>query len=505
MIRKYLYALATAALMFSATACNSDSESSVITYSSASTLISSVKISSSKSPYDKLDSVYFSIDQVEARIFNADSLPFGTRQTCFTPEITTNNASKVELYIPRENNTDTIIDYLNNRPDSVDFSKGPIRIKVTAADGEANRTYTMYLNIHQVKSDTLVWRRAQQANLPSTFMIPERQGTAATSSAIYCLTSSEGKYCIARADNPSASWTTATPSFSFTPRVESLSATSDALYVLATDGSLYKSTNGTDWAATGQRWDNIYGNYGTELWGSVNNNGNWQRVSYPTGKVENIPAAFPVSNTSQTINYVFEMSTRPQVLITGGVTASGVYSGYTWGYDGKSWACLSSEPMAEPLKDPVVVPYFVSKFDESTMRTTRNSALLAMFGQRQDGTLNDTVYISKDFGLSWQKAGDELQMSKSFPARTMARGFVYTETVSSRSSASNLIKWTELGVPRLPFGAVYDEKPASRAVYPLTSWDCPYIYIFGGVSENGSTYNTVWRGVISAFTFRPLY
>ena len=114
MIRKYLYALATAALMFSATACNSDSESNVITYSSASTLISSVKISSSKSPYDKLDSVYFSIDQVEARIFNADSLPFGTRQTCFTPEITTNNASKVELYIPRENNTDTIIDYLNN-------------------------------------------------------------------------------------------------------------------------------------------------------------------------------------------------------------------------------------------------------------------------------------------------------------------------------------------------------------------------------------------------------
>ena len=505
MIRKSLNAIAVASLVFMACACNSKSDDEIITYSSANTIISSVQLSTSNKNYKGVDSVFFSIDLVEARIFNADSLPYGTPKNCFVPNITTSSASAVELHVPRKNQTDTIIDYLKHSTDSVDFSNGPVKIKVVAADGISSRVYTMDLNVHQVKSDTLVWSRAQQSNLPSSFAIPQHQGTAATASAIYCLTSYEGKYCISKASDPAFSWVNSTPSFSFVPQVESLSATDDKLFVLATDGTLYESADGISWKSTTNKWDNIYGNYGTELWGSVKTDGKWYRVSYPTGKREAIQENFPVSNSSQTINFEFDLSLRPQMIMTGGVLASGQYSADTWGYDGGTWARISSTPLPAGLKDAVVVPYFVSRFNSANYKTTRRSALLAMFGQRQDGTLNDTVYVSLDFGLNWKKAGQELQFSKSFPARYAARGFVYDEIVKSRSAEGNMLSWRELGTPRLPLGAILEGIRNSRATAPITEWECPYIYIFGGVNNDGVTYNTLWRGVISRFTFKPLY
>lgn len=43
-----------------------------------------------------LDSVFFSIDLVNAQIFNADSLPYGTRVNKLVLQITTDACSKVE-------------------------------------------------------------------------------------------------------------------------------------------------------------------------------------------------------------------------------------------------------------------------------------------------------------------------------------------------------------------------------------------------------------------------
>ncbi len=505
MIKKTIKLLVISSLLAGASACNSEeSENHIVVYSNASTIISSVQLEENDDIIENLDSVFFSIDQTNALIFNADSLPYGTHVNKLVPQITTESASAVELQIPRVGQTDSIVDYLENSTDSVDFSNGPIKVKVTAADGTTTRVYTFKVNVHQVKSDTLIWSRAQQANLPSSFTVPQKQHTTATASAIYCLTYASGEYCMASAVNPASAWTRNKFTFSFIPRIETFTGTDDALYILAEDGTLYTSTDGLSWSPTSQRWDNIYGNYGTELWGSVNNSGTWNRVSYPTAKVQAIESTFPVSGTSQTVNFVFEMSNRPQILITGGVMASGEYSGSTWGYDGNSWVCLTSKPMPYALKDPVVVPYFISEYKVGTMRTTKRSALIAMFGERQDGKLNDTVYISRDFGVTWDKAGQQLQLSRSFPLRTEAQGFVYTETINSRGLQGYTPLWVELGTPRLPIGARFVNSVVSRSATLPASWDCPYIYIFGGIDETGNTYNTLWRGVISGFTFKPV-
>jgi hypothetical protein len=38
----------------------------------------------------------------------------------------------------------------------------------------------------------------------------------------------------------------------------------------------------------------------------------------------------------------------------------------------------------------------------------------------------------------------------------------------------------------------------------VTEWECPYIYLFGGEDTAGNTFNTIWRGVINRYTFKPI-
>ncbi len=505
MIKTTIKVLAFATMVYAVASCNSETET-INSQASSSAMISAFSLEADEGILPNLDSVYFSIDQNTGRIYNADSLPYGTPVTGIVPLITSSSVSALKLHIPRgEGQTDTIVDYLENMSDSVDFTYGAVKAVLTALDGKSTRTYTLCVNVHKVKTDTLVWDRSQQGNLPSRFMVPNSQRTAATASAIYCLTSFDGEYCIARADNPGATWSNNLVTFPFVPRVETFNATDDALYILDADNKLYTSVDGMTWTYTDQTWNNIYGNYGTELWGSKQVGGEWKRVSYPTNKSEVITPDFPISQASQMVNYKFEMAVNSQALLTGGILASGVVSDRTWGYDGKTWVCLTQKnPLPHALKSPVVVPYFVTRVDSTTWTVTSQSVLLAMFGEREDGALNDSVYVSTDFGINWKKADDQMQLSKSFPGRLGAQGFVYTQTLMARSAVGYMIDWRTLGNPRLPFGATLVNAPMSRATAPITQWECPYIYVFGGYNQEGITYNTLWRAVIQRFTFKPL-
>ena len=38
----------------------------------------------------------------------------------------------------------------------------------------------------------------------------------------------------------------------------------------------------------------------------------------------------------------------------------------------------------------------------------------------------------------------------------------------------------------------------------IINWDCPYIYLYGGLDAQGTLHNSVWRGVINRLTFVPI-
>ena len=158
-----------------------------------------------------LDTVYFSIDLENARIFNADSLPYGTRVDALIPSIkVVEGASAMTLEMSRAGKPDTIIDYINYPEDSIDFSNGPVKLKVVSLNELVSRTYEIKVNVHQVKSDSLQWTNTAYRALPSMLQAPTRQKTTANKKAYYCLTTDGSAWSLAKADEPSGEWTYST-------------------------------------------------------------------------------------------------------------------------------------------------------------------------------------------------------------------------------------------------------------------------------------------------------
>ena len=88
--------------------CNSSDDYTSAENVSSSVAVYSFKISKDDSVLANLDTVFFSIDLVNGRIFNADSLPFGTKTNKLVPVINVvNGASAATLTWKTAAGTDT--------------------------------------------------------------------------------------------------------------------------------------------------------------------------------------------------------------------------------------------------------------------------------------------------------------------------------------------------------------------------------------------------------------
>ena len=135
-----------------------------ITYFSLGTLNQYLHTKSSQG----LDSIYkrtfdgsdyiFSIDQANHRIFNVDSLPYGTDVKHVITYISTmNNATPFLKSLEEEG---TLIFYSSS--DSIDYST-PREFEVYASDGVTYDTYKVELNVHKEKGDQFIWMLHQDS------------------------------------------------------------------------------------------------------------------------------------------------------------------------------------------------------------------------------------------------------------------------------------------------------------------------------------------------------
>lgn len=467
-------------------ACNSSTEPSTMTISSAA--VKSFSLTKDDSVMAHLDSVFFSIDLTKGLIFNADSLPFGTDVSRIIPVITTlETASAVELKVKRANGTDTTYNYLSNSTDSIDFTN-PVTLRVVSYDGLNEVNYTVKVNVHKMVSDSLTWLDKNRSALPTAIAAPVAQRTALCGDTYYCLTAGEGKYSIA-SYTPSqhvtnntvmeiADWDIRPLTFPFTPLLESFSATDDALFILAEDGTLYSSTdNGADWAATSFKWHAVYGRYGRQLLGSVETADGWFVQSYPSGTLIPVPENMPVEGSSTPVYYTFPMSGAEQMVIVGGRAATGRLSRDAWGFDGTAWADLSMRSLPVALEGMAVASYFSFK-TLSSQNVLTYPSLIAFGGRDESGKVNSTVYISDDYGVNWQVASQLMQLPEYMEPLYGAQTFVVDSYYSSMI------------------------QPAIAK--PVETWECPYIYMFGGYTADGSFSNSLWRGVINRLSFKPI-
>lgn len=474
---------------------------------SSSVAVYSFALSADDSIMAHLDTVFFAVDLNKGTIFNADSLPYGTKVDKLVPRIRMlESVSLANLTVPANGSTEeSVHDYLTNPGDTIDFTN-PVYLDVKSPDGLVSRRYTITVNVHKLVSDSLVWDKAAFRTLPSSLQEVSAQRTASTSDGLYCLTTDGSGWCMAFTAHAFAGeWEYATPALPQGAVIESFTGSNDALYILAASGALYRSADGgKTWTDTSCRWSNIYGCVGDAVLGNVKNGNSWTYTSYPAGGCDGVsmPAGMPVTGTSQLVDFTFPLSGDTQAVMVGGELADGSYTGSVWAYDGSSWAQLNGN-FAKALRGVTIMPFYAFR-TSNTLVATEYSLIMAVGGVDDNDVVNDSVYVTTDYGLTWAKAADLMQLPDYVPPFHGAQAFVEETTLSSRSASG----WTEMPFAyRLPAGAVLGEPYpvfGSRATAPVTSWDCPFIYLFGGYNRDGELYDTLWRATLNRLTFKPI-
>lgn len=501
-LRKLLLQIACgAAVVTGVQSCNDDptSEDPIINNSSVS--VNGFSLKANLKVMSGLDSVFFSVDLTRGVIFNADSLPKGTDVTSLIPIISLpSSVTSAKITMEGGTKRQGEVDYKSDMSDSIDFS-GKVTLLLGAANGN-HKAYSVKVNVHKMEPDSLWWGTTAHASLPTRKGAPSNQRTIAAGDKTVCLTmENDGSYTLAQTSDPYENqWEKSAVSFPFTPKVRSLSYAGESYYILSTDGYLYRSADGIVWDSTGKKAENILGAYTDKLlYLSRQDDGLHfasypETAGYPTGLV---PADFPVSNYSNFHTIESKWWTQPVGLMYGGRTASGKLSGGVWSFDGTNWANIAANDFLPQLEGAVLVPYFAFKQTANRWIFNEHSVLMLIGGRNAEGQVNRNIYISYDNGVNWSLTGELMRMPDFIPGL-----WDLDATVANTAMEGNFqpTGWSASQTPKLPGYYKVDYSIDGFDV----SWECPYIYLFGGRGVDGKLNDSIWRGVIRRLTFIPV-
>lgn len=488
-------------LMAGVSSCNKKTETEEGVYMPASSVaVTGFSLKSKTGSKVRLDSVFFSIDLNEGVIFNADSLPVGTDVTKLVPVIKYASSVSAVTLTQSGGKTTEEIDYKSNPNDSVDFS-GKVVLKITAEDKTTTRSYNIKVNVHKVEPDSLVWDRLAVTPMPSRLGSPKNQKTVKYKDTSYSLIEeSDGSYTLAVAtDLLAGEWDKRIPSFDFAPNVRTLNSSSDKLYILDTAGVLHTSSDGMSWENTGNTWVNIIGSYDDKMLGIRRDGGKLMHTMWPADAAHpemEIREDFPIEGYSDFVQYSNRWTTLPIGFMCGGRCEDGTVTDKTWGYDGDNWAVLS-EGMMPKLEGATIVPYFVYRKTSSSLVQKDFSVWMLIGGMVDEGYYNFQIYLSYDNGVNWYAADDQMDFPDYFPGLMNLDGI----DVEWPKQASLKGNWSDVTRSNLPGMARVKYSVDDYEVY----WDCPYIYLFGGIEESGSLNDEIWRGVLNRLTFVPQF
>lgn len=474
---KRLFPIYAIIVMLAATvvcSCNGDDEdlSNLLPDPSAdAVMVNTFALGADDDVLANLDSVFFSIDLDRAVIFNADSLPKGTKVNRLVTSMTFSGVKKAEITMPGFTGADTIVDYLKNPTDSIDFSRGSVKLHLESASGTVTRDYTIYVNVHKVDPDRMQWSELAWT-LPTDLSNVVDQHTVELGDLTLCFTTDGTDFCRASATNVEGSWAKTHVDMPEGARLSTLTAGEDDLYLIDSDDNLCVSEDGgLTWTALSQKMSYIYGVVAGVVVGVRDNGSSFEYTTYPETNAAPVLDGMPVSATSPAIIYTTEWSENPMMIVAGGLDADGNPVSGLWAYDGGQWAKISAKLL--PLESPVIVPYYAFR-TAANWKVTRRSVLLCFGGRLADGSANRNVFISYDMGVNWATAPEAMALSATYNPGAYAQAIIRNRTMGS------------------------------RAVKPITEWDCPFIYMFGGDAAVPSPSRKIWRGVINRLEFKPL-
>ncbi len=257
---KIITLIALVATLFTTTSCLKDeNETKVVTYDD--TAITSFTLGTLNQVRDTIgksgkDSTYtamykgsqykFYIDHTNAKIYNTDSLPYGTKANAILASISTKNGGIIAI---KSLTGETFKRYDNK--DSIDFSKDR-QLYVYANSVKAYRIYTVTVNIKKQKTSKFTWTSLTDNPTFATLSATKAVGT--TDKVFVAGVNGATTTLYATASTDGSQWATSSHTFSASA-YKNLVAQGNTLFILD-DDKVQSSTDGNNWTVMSQ--DNTF-------------------------------------------------------------------------------------------------------------------------------------------------------------------------------------------------------------------------------------------------------
>ncbi len=365
-----------------------------------------------------LAKVKFTIDQLNGLIMNLDSMPYGTeidKVICnlkYGPY-----ASSVQVF--QEATGDTVT---WSKEDSLDFSK-PVKFVTSSFDGQTQRIYKAFVNIHKMVSDSMPWNKLTTEMLPSAVTeqktISFKEGENTYYYMYTQLNTGEG-YKLYRSKESDILNFEELP-LSGLPSdhvlLSQITSLGSTYYLPTSDGLLFSSVDGVNWTSVESelKVKTVLGSLDESknqvaVLSAIVEDGNVLKFAAmdETGKwnLGNVVAEdFPIEGfSSLSINLMY----KSRIVIVGGKSENNQLHNLSWAtMDALSWS-----KQTDTYKD-----YFSKR--QGTSMTYYDNMIYLIGGIDEKGVPQKDIYRSLDYGVTWNLADSLIVL----PEKYQARGF----------------------------------------------------------------------------------
>lgn len=317
-----------------------------------------------------IDSIYgeyykFSIDQVEHRIFNRDSLPMYA-DTLLDSIIVDTFTIAAGAITSGDMDTLFVVGEAVDLRGAVNNPTG-LGFKVHALDGMTSCTYRLTINVHKQDPDSLVWKNMTSSDNFPTSPLNDDIKLLSLGDCLYLYSSNDEVKAYKANVNEPANIVWEELTLVGMPEdvvLNTMLVAFDALIVVAQDGSVYQSTDGADW----QMVEGLSGDvqvllaaFPTTLAGIKQIDGEnyfcTTDASLQWTIAEMVEDGFPIKNIQSTVHQTAN-GVYKAVLV--GATEEGADRVIPWfSMDGARWASMN--PSADnycPLTDKPSIIYY---------------------------------------------------------------------------------------------------------------------------------------------------
>ncbi|MDR2917650.1 MAG: DUF6242 domain-containing protein [Tannerella sp.] len=345
-----------------------------------------------------LSSVKFTIDQLNNKIYNKDSMPYGTNldeKILVKVGYDSSYGAMNILFVEQATN-----DSIWGVSDSIDFS-APVMITVYSYDGSSTKTYEAKLNVHQVNPDTMVWSKYADIMSGKTF---QDMKVLLYDRFYYMYVSENSGYNLYKSPvSDMMNWEKLTLSdFPDKAILSQITELEGDLYVISEDGNLFYSTDGQAWSQV----DNYNDMPIKTLLGSLPASTITGRSSvlcciavadgvlrfvsidkYNTYTLGGeVPATFPLSGFG---NFNYETMYYPRLVLASGRDSKNNLSDKAWAtMNGTTWASLSNAEATFSSREGAAVSYY-------------DDCFFVVGGIDPSGVALNDIFYSKDHGVTW--------------------------------------------------------------------------------------------------------